>query len=603
MKNINSQHHAVFSIFIVAAVSLLFVSAVIAGVNVTTSWGSPQVETFDPANPPGDLADNGQADATSDVGYGFGFKGAYSNGKFKVTDVNVTVTGHTHIREPNNCDPNLHAHEMGHNTLNQHEFDQNTQRKFEEAMQGIEDMEFVSDGNSTAVEKAQAEIDRRCRRALDALQQQIDTVNIKYDDITDHGRNEEPNSAEGVAEAIREKENAAEPGDVNVTPRDANSAPAGTGIGGILIDPNEHIKIPTPIPLSDANDPCDAVNGRGAAEIDKMIVIGMQGNGTLHLSDAVLTVIDMADPCTTLLKGLIFNPAYMPSNLPGYQGMIQGYLDIPPSWYGGGIDNTIGSGWLDRMQQAADDGEYLCFWFYSNDQLFDDEGNRLLPPPVEADGILIMGVGKGPFEEIDRFEDYTIATLMSSWSAVGSGWIDLMVDHGHESKQSMAIVYDFYAPPYYCQASHPVTLDLCGEEDKALEVFFDLSMASPKAAEGVYVTIEDGCGITYTETFYNPAPYDQVILIDSTTEWQSLNMDLRSAAATGVNLGDITMIKIGIEDPVGGSAGVIYVDDIRAQDSRKFYETQGDMDTDGDVDFKDFAFIADHWLDNGFWPY
>jgi hypothetical protein len=41
-------------------------------------------------------------------------------------------------------------------------------------------------------------------------------------------------------------------------------------------------------------------------------------------------------------------PAYMPSTLPGFAGMIEGYPDIPPA-FTGDLDNSVGSSSLQAL--------------------------------------------------------------------------------------------------------------------------------------------------------------------------------------------------------------------------------------------------------------
>jgi hypothetical protein len=600
------------TILIIAIVSTFcFFDESQAEIIVTSSgWRSPEVEKFPPESPPPDLKDD-DADASPSVGVnGKITEGTYKDGKFKPTKVVADVNGVTKIREPNNCDPNLHGHEMGHDQLCKGEFEKNAVKKVEDALKGFDEMEFTGDGNTpgerykNACDKALAELKRRLDAAAAAIEQQMEVVNAKFDKITDHGANEDPNTAKGVEEAQKEKANAANSGDTNVTPRTDSNSPSGTGMGGASTDPNGKLQFPTPIPLSDGNNPSDPINGRGRAKIDKMIVIGMQNNGTLHLSDTVMHIIDSMNPSVNLMEAFIFNISYRPSSIAGFAGMIQGYLDIPPSIYGGGINNTIGSPWLNKMQASADQGEYMCFWFYSLNEMFDEKGNWLLGPAM-AQGQLVLGIGKEIFDEIDRFERYDPVSFYTQWQHSGNGMTELMPAFGHSSNKSMMLMYDTIAPPMFSAAIHTFMppANWTSPQHKVLEIHFDLSQSSAHCADNVYVELQDMVGHTYRSGYFMPAEYDQIILADLSTGWQSLNIDLRDAATHGLMLNSIANIKIGVANISGPpSTGILFVDDIRIQNTRQLSEQKYDLTGDGIINLSDFAVFADSWLNTTIWP-
>jgi hypothetical protein len=63
----------------------------------------------------------------------------------------------------------------------------------------------------------------------------------------------------------------------------------------------------------------------------------------------------------------------MQSSVPGFGGMIQAYLDIPPLFTGEGIENTIGSTFLSSFQSVLDDASIISrptFWFFTDQMLF-----------------------------------------------------------------------------------------------------------------------------------------------------------------------------------------------------------------------------------------
>lgn len=600
---------------VIIIITFSFLGQLLAKITVTSSgWRPPVVHPFPANSPPPDLKD-ANADANSSVG-GSGriTRGKYKDPNFKPTEVVVDVNGGTVIREPNNCDPNLHGHEMGHDELSKWEFDRNAVKKMEDAMKGFDEMVFTGEGNTPgarykdAANKAAAELQRRLDAGLAAIQEQVNNVNVKYDELTGHGTKEDPNTSEGVEEAKKEFSTPAEPGSVNVVPRDDPNdpnVPKGTGPSGATVDPNsKKMELPGRTPLSNSQNPVDPINGRGQAGVNKMIVIGMQENGTLHLSGTTMDIIDACEPYNVLMKGFICNVCYRPSNLEGFGGMVQGYLDIPPSIYGGGINNTIGSPWLEQMQAAADRGEYMCFWFYSFDEMFDEDGNWLLGPDT-AEGQMVLGIGKEIFDEIDRFEQYSPVSFYTQWLPVGNGVPELSSDHGHSSNKSMMLMYDTINPPMFSGAMHTFMppADWTEPQHKVLEVYFDLSESPENCADNVYVELEDTMGHIYHSGYFTPADYDQLILAEPSIGWESLNIDLRNAAASGLMLDSIASIRIGVENVEGPPAtGVIFVDDIRIQDARQIGEQKYDLTGDGTVNLSDFARFADKWLDSTIWP-
>ncbi len=74
------------------------------------------------------------------------------------------------------------------------------------------------------------------------------------------------------------------------------------------------------------------------------------------------------------------------SNLEGFAGMIQGFLDVPPA-FAEGTDNTIGSAFLADIQAAADAGEDTTFWFYTSTALLDSLGD----PMAAGGGTMPLG--------------------------------------------------------------------------------------------------------------------------------------------------------------------------------------------------------------------
>jgi hypothetical protein len=143
--------------------------------------------------------------------------------------------------------------------------------------------------------------------------------------------------------------------------------------------------------LNTASNPADTILGRGEVHIDPIVLVGVQENGTVLLSDTRLRIIDNVNG-GALLDGFILEVAYMESTLPAFAGMIQGYLDVPPAW-AGGINNTIGSEFLAGTQavsEAGDRNRLPMVWFFADQELFDEQGESLIPT-TGVSGKLILG--------------------------------------------------------------------------------------------------------------------------------------------------------------------------------------------------------------------
>jgi hypothetical protein len=157
----------------------------------------------------------------------------------------------------------------------------------------------------------------------------------------------------------------------------------------------------------------------------------------------------------------------------------------------------------------------------------------------------------------------------------------------------------------------------------------DIGIAS-NDAEQLYVAVEDSTGTSKVVNHLDPSA------VLSYT-WQEWNIDLEQVSDAGVNLQSVKKIYIGVGDrnlPKLGGRGMLYVDDIRLYRPRCLpsllkpdvdfdgdcvvdypdleimasewltagNDLQADLDLDNDVDFKDYAGLADRWLDVLLWP-
>lgn len=360
-------------------------AAVGADTNVTP-LPDPTVQTFDPNNPPSDLGAGEKADAKTTVSLSGTFSTGFNNQtkKFFVKDVDpVEVSGQTVIRQPNNADDDLKKHEQGHHTLSKNEYDQRAAKKVADALCGFKGMMFMGAGNTfqeraaDAEKQAQAEYDRRLKRAKDAIESQMKTLSAKYDSLTDHSKSPTVDTDKGIKEALKERDRAPGAGS-NLWRPDRGQPFAMVSFPTLLYDnATDVMTFNDNLLFNAAADATDPLLGTGEALVGPIITIGPQLNGTVHLSDTTFSIIDSTNG-DVLLNAFLFELAYMPSSLPEFPGMIQGYLDIPPPFAAQGLSNTIGSPFLDGLQQASLANETTSFWFYTHEPVFDAEGRPLL---------------------------------------------------------------------------------------------------------------------------------------------------------------------------------------------------------------------------------
>lgn len=369
----------------------------------------PKISPFDPADPPKDLKPLEEGDTQEKVNVQTGNPGLSvdpkknSDGTFTeiltvTTATKVTVSATDNIRIPDPGDPpsdsdkQLLDHEKGHAVLDSNSFSRDAKKKTEEAFKGLKGMTFTGNGATpkdasiaarTALGK---ELNKRSDAAQKKLTIQSGVLGDLYDDITHHGLNDKgpvDTATKGVTKALEDRDKAPQAGSAPSSPDSsrphASTAPdpatlsydADSGsllFGGDLL-------------LQYGSDPLDPILGRGRVSVDPMLLIGLADNGSYHLTDTELHITDIVTGLE-LLKAYIFEPAYMPSTLPGFAGMIQGYLDIPPD-FTGDVNNVINS----RLLAGAPNG----FWFYLNQPLFDSNGNVLIGSGDSIDGSLKIG--------------------------------------------------------------------------------------------------------------------------------------------------------------------------------------------------------------------
>ena len=409
-----------------AAIALAFLAvlAPAAFAQVTVNpWGPPDVQPFDPAHPPPGLGGEG-ADASPTVDWSASGTTSYWDPETNTYTVEslgeITISGHTTIRVPEGAPPELLEHENGHDRLSKHEYDQRAKAKMEDAMRGFVGMKFVGEGSTdadrmaNARSKAQAEMKKRGDRAKAAIQKQMDVLNGKYDKLTKHGTS--GTTADGEAKAKEEQAKAPPAGNAPSKADDSKEHGRADNQQRSYFDgPSQGLAIIGPGLINSAMHPYDPIIGRGKVLVDSLVLVGLQASGGVLLSDTRLQIVDAATQ-DTLLDGFVFQVASIPSTLPGYAGMIQAYLDIPPASVGG-IKNTIGSPFLNGMQAASDAGQLTRVWFYAAAPLFDGSGACVIPPggvPVST----VVGVAEPPpVPGLSRWGPGALAVLLAGAAA------------------------------------------------------------------------------------------------------------------------------------------------------------------------------------------
>ena len=226
------------------------------------------------------------------------------------------------------------------------------------------------------------------------------TSGEKYDKLTNHGRNDQVDpktnqpidTPTGIAMTKDERAKAPPAGQAPSTPD--TTKPTGSTApdpARVFFNPaNSQLSFGGDLLITHTNSPVDSILGRGQFQIDPLIVIGPTDNGAIHLSDTAGAGILDTQTGQTLLDGFLLEAAYMPSTLPGFAGMIQGYVDIPPDFVGG-TNNIIGSSFLQDISATSAAGGQPTFWFYADQPLFDAQGNSLIPE-IGATGSMKFGV-------------------------------------------------------------------------------------------------------------------------------------------------------------------------------------------------------------------
>jgi hypothetical protein len=192
---------------------------------------------------------------------------------------------------------------------------------------------------------------------------------------------------------------------------------------------------------------------------------------------------------------------------------------------------------------------------------------------------------------VDDFEAYVDSNdLLLSWSNAGTGaTLSLATSGGHDEAKTMKFDYDNSSDPNYSEAqTTDVDYDWAIAGVLAIDIWYKGD--ANNAAEQMYAALEDN----------NSNPVAVVVNSDPNvikfSEWQVWRIKLADFA--GVNLSNVKKFYLGFGDrnnPVVGGTGTVYFDDIRLHPTRCIDKPLEDLDDDCDVDFKDFAIMAQNW--------
>ncbi|MDD5063222.1 MAG: hypothetical protein PHQ35_00480 [Phycisphaerae bacterium] len=176
---------------------------------------------------------------------------------------------------------------------------------------------------------------------------------------------------------------------------------------------------------------------------------------------------------------------------------------------------------------------------------------------------------------------------------------------GDGPQYSMGYWYRNNLTPYFSEvradigtgdAQLPIDKNWLGMNAKSLTMWF-YGISTNAVTEKMYVTLTDG---TNTAKVLYKGDMNDI----RAEEWQEWDIDLQYFADQDVNLSNVAKIYIGFGDatnpaPATGS-GTVYFDDIRLYNRRCVPELfEGDLDCDCVVNFRDFAILANEWLETG----
>lgn len=592
-------------VFAIATAVFLCSGSCLAMEISVTSWGEPNIVYFSWLNPPGDLKEYG-GDATGI----YKVDGDYTNlcnqqeGLFKAGNLKLKLSGHTEIRLALGSSQSLKDHELGHDKLNKFEYEKYAKKKLAYIFQNFEKLRKIPPGKTCEDMRKyiQEEYDYLVEKFLKGIKKQADQLSKWYDapTMTDHGSAQSPTADEAVEkvkkkreEADKKREQAGQapfpglaPGRQQVTfmcqPMDMND---------VLIFDQQHYAV-----MVQNGNPADTLTGELMA-IDDIIVLGPDDNGTIRCADTYIEIENPAEPNWPYLLAAVEDIRLRENSFPAGAYAVQGYLKV---WM---VENTIGSEFLDYVQAASDANEYLSFWMYFDEQLYDQEGSLLLNEiPFNAE--IFIGVAqRAETSFVDNFESYDPGNLGTVWTAVGGGFAEPAPGMGRFDSQAMALEYmlnsaemvsvmGMFVPP----------MDLSDPDRKSFDIWMDPGTDAEILDE--FVIILSGPGgmpqAIYESAGFNPYPTSVITSTDNT--WVCYSIDARNFS-DAIDMAMIEQVIIEFHNSRPDSlAGTLYIDDIGVNNAREIKRPEADISGDYEVGLPDLAIMARTWLKKGLWP-
>lgn len=395
----------------VVTISVLLFTAVVWGNGITVTvndYPDVTVHNYDPKNPPEGVEfetdDDGNplpglAKAVPEYKSSCSVKWDAESETYKINNVTITIDVVSDIYVPQGTaeDSKLMKHEKGHHTLFKWEYDRRIQQKFKTRLDTLlRDWSNSSPNTQQGADAAAAALETKVSEvgniAYDIAYRQLDQTSWKFDKLTDHGRNI-VTADQGITKA---KEELTRPGAGTESETPLQSWTGGVGDTSTVSFDSVTGTVAFAGNLIFDNAPVaeDTLIGRAAIEIEPMIWIGKLDNGATWLGDTAIGIRDTVSG-EVLAEGLLLEAAWTESTLPGYAGMLQAYLDIPPDWTGC-FDNFIDSELLEDLYEASQ-SETLeaMFWFFADAEVFDSDGLPL-DPGADITGSIMLGVVPEP---------------------------------------------------------------------------------------------------------------------------------------------------------------------------------------------------------------
>ncbi len=594
-------------VFVFAGLTAVFLcSGSCFGMEISvTSWGEPNIVYFSWMNPPSDLKEYG-GDATGL----YKVNGEYTNlcneqdGVFKAGNLKLKLSGHTEIRLALGSSQSLKNHELGHDKLNKFEYEKYAKKKLAYIFQNFEKLRKIPDGKTCEDMRkyVQDEYDYLVEKFLKAIKKQADQLSKWYDapTMTDHGSVQSPSADEAVEkvkkkreEADKKREQAGQapfpglaPGRQQVTfmcqPMDMNDV--------LIFDQQQYA-----VMVQNGN-PADTLTGELMA-IEDIIVLGPDEEGIIRCADTYIEIENPAEPNWPYLLAAVEDIRLRENSFPAGTYAVQGYLNV---WM---VENVIGSEFLDYVQAASDANQYLSFWMYFDEQLYDGDGSLVLNEvPFNAE--LFIGTGKrAETSLVDDFDSYDPGALATVWTAAGGGFAETAPGMGRFASQAMALEYmlnpaemvtvmGMFIPP----------IDLSDPERKSFDIWMNPGADAEILDE--FAVILSGPGGTppaiYDSAGFNPYPTSVITSTDDT--WVCYSIDARNFS-DAIDMAMIEQVIIEFHNNgVDPLTGMLYIDDIGASNARKIEKPRADISGDYEVGLPDLAIMAQTWLANGLWP-